>query len=247
MQLRVDLALEVAHRPVLALGFDLVESARVWRLDFAEELAVRPAQTRREARAEFARRCLANWGESGYTRRRLANRAASTPARFALGFAPANVSNRGRPMAVRQVEGPEVPQVRRRVAPPDARQQLLRQALDHLLSVLGPRLATLHVVDDLAADVPVREQHLAVDGPDDACARVLDDRRHALDERGEAGTPGDRARLSQPCGDGPGARLRGPLFCSLCRHGSRPREPRFGRDPRNFKRSRQSSPALRRC
>lgn len=75
--------------------------------------------------------------------------------------------DRRRPLSVGQVEIAEVPEVSRRVAPADARQELLRQGLDDFLATLGMRFAALHVLDDLAPDVSVRE-HLAVDGAGDA-------------------------------------------------------------------------------
>jgi len=62
-------------------------------------------------------------------------------------------------------------------------------ALEMHLPVAGRREKrvpeALEILDDLAADVPVREHHLAVDGANDARARLLDDRDHTLDERGD--------------------------------------------------------------
>jgi hypothetical protein len=191
MQEREDLSFEVLDRPVPALGLDLVKRANRRGLDLHQRSVVRPAQQGRES-VEW---CGVELPERSATSL-VANLPGSGRACAPLGFATSDVANLGTAVTVRDVEGPEVPQVGCRVASADPFLKMLRQLLDDLLAVLGAGLPALHVLDDLAADVPVRQHHLAVDGADDASARLLDDRHYALDERGEIARPCERRRLS---------------------------------------------------
>lgn len=110
------------------------------------------------------------------------------------GFATCHVANLRRPLGVDLIECPEVTKVGTGEALAVMPCQLLRQCLDQRATILSPLGAALQSFDDLPADVPVGQQHLAIDTADHAPARVVEDRCYP----GEKAT--HRSRQARPCG-----------------------------------------------
>lgn len=92
-------------------------------------------------------------------------------------------------VGVRQVEEPEVAEVRDGVAATNPHAELGRECGEDVIAVLGPDRAGLMVLDDHPADVPVREHHLAVHRSHDARPGIVEDRDDALEERAQIRGP----------------------------------------------------------
>jgi hypothetical protein len=125
-------------------------------------------------------------------------------------FITSPVTNLGPPVAIRQIEEAEIPEVRDRETAPEAPGERTRERLQHGLPVLGAQLATLHALYDLPPDVPVGEDHLAVHRSDDARAGVLQDGDDPLEE----GVGLERGDGRDGGGEERGARLRVGFFTS---------------------------------
>src|SRR5262249_9905762 len=97
-------------------------------------------------------------------------------------FINGRLTNLGGTVAKGDVEQAEVAQIGDGKTPPKAPGEGTRERLQHRLPVLGPLLATLHALDDLAPAVPVGEDHLAVHRADGAGPRVLQDGDDAVEE-----------------------------------------------------------------
>lgn len=110
------------------------------------------------------------------------------------GFATCHVANLRRPLGVDLIEGPEVTKVGAGETLAVVPCQLLRQCLDQRAAVLSPLGAALQSFDDLPADVPVGQQHLAIDTADHAPARVIEDRCDPSEKAIH------RRRQARPCG-----------------------------------------------
>jgi hypothetical protein len=72
------------------------------------------------------------------------------------------------------VKEPEILEITDRIAAAGPRLKPRGEHLEHLVPVLGPKGATLVALDDLAADLPIREHHLAVHRAHDARAGLLE-------------------------------------------------------------------------
>ena len=67
--------------------------------------------------------------------------------------------------------------------------QTIREFFDHAFAVLGPFFPGLNMLDDLPADVPVGDNHLAIDGTHDPSAGLFENRHHAVEQAIHCGRP----------------------------------------------------------
>ena len=171
-----DLPLQLASRPRLAQGLDLVERASIGALDLEEKGVVGPAERRREHRCAYGPRFgqhrwpfLAGPPDGGFGQRRWPF------------FGSAQPGGHRRPTRVGQVELSDAPKAADAVARAELRGQPFRQALDDLLAVARALLPLLLDLDDLPADEPVGLDHGRVHRARDVAARRLDDLRDPLE------------------------------------------------------------------
>jgi hypothetical protein len=206
-QQRADLALELAHRPALAGGLDLVERACLVAWNPHEHEVVRPRELRREPQlhlqpilrsgddcgcGRFARQRRADLARGRFARQRRANR------------------RHGRTSGKCEVKLPHLAEVRDAEPLAVGRPQPCRQPSDQLLPIAGPLFTGLFNLDDLTADPPVRMDHRSVDRARDLSPRLLEDLRdplvqaiihHALSSSSTSASSSSRLPRSRlPCG-----------------------------------------------
>ena len=190
-ELGVDLPLEVLEAPFAALGLYLVEAPLGFVLDVHEEAVVRPAEERRKS---IEARVVPDGALELFRNATCA--VANPPARaLRVGgggrarFATSDVANRRGAVGVRQVEGPEVAEIRGGIAPPEAALELGREYVQNPIAILGSDGSRLVVLDDLASDLPVRDHHRAVHRANNLGAGFLEDRDDALEQRADVVGP----------------------------------------------------------